>query len=335
MTDKHREILTIAEKGLLQLKGSVMDFIALNVKGSDSLAYVKHLSRIISKLSPIIGNMLEYEIVEYLNKITSWKTLGKWKRQDPGFPDTIFEGKVSPTPGIEIKTWFPLATEITARFRETITHFSQDQTDVALIAWLPEKLFFGKPKIIDVFVDSAYSLALARDQHYHNPPDYLVIEPEDTSARTSNLQQTNTNGYKFQGNKTDFDKAKAIVASWGKGGQAHSPSSDYQTRLRALLGRFKYRLDTNFAKIDRIQHDNLENFKRRILDTEFEGKRIFHWSKLLTDHEKCLLVVNTLKEGGVSGKKLEAVERIAKEKSRIFEIALSQLTGKPLTGNGE
>ncbi len=40
------------------------------------------------------------------------------------------------------------------------------------------------------------SIAEARDQHYHKPPDYLVVEPEDTSRRTKNLRQTNTNGYK-------------------------------------------------------------------------------------------------------------------------------------------
>jgi hypothetical protein len=31
-------------------------------------------------------------------------------RQDPSFPDTIFESEL-PKPGIEIKSWFPLAAE--------------------------------------------------------------------------------------------------------------------------------------------------------------------------------------------------------------------------------
>ena len=38
----------------------------------------------------------------------------------PGFPDTIFIGpNVTPSPGFEIKAWFPLATEITARFKDS------------------------------------------------------------------------------------------------------------------------------------------------------------------------------------------------------------------------
>ncbi|WP_218584393.1 hypothetical protein, partial [Pseudomonas sp. FSL R10-2245] len=83
-------------------------------------------------------------------------------------------------------------TEITGRFKDSQNHFLDDHTYLALIAWLPEFVIFGRPRIIGVSVASGASVASARDSHYHNPPDYLVLEPQDTKARTKNLQQTNT-----------------------------------------------------------------------------------------------------------------------------------------------
>ena len=57
--------------------------------------------------------------------------MGEWIRQDPGFPDALFKSNtISPNPGIEIKAWFPFATEITARFKDSITIFSQDNIDI-------------------------------------------------------------------------------------------------------------------------------------------------------------------------------------------------------------
>ena len=202
-------------------------------------------------------------------------------RQDPGFPDTIFLGSVSPTPGLEIKAWFPLATEITARFKDSRDHFTQDQTYVCMLAWLPDGLIFGRPRIIDVCVVSGRSVAEARDDHYHNPPDYLVIEPEDTSERTRNLQQTNTNGYKFQGTSEQFAEAQKLIGEWGLREIAYGTSPEYQAQMRQLLGTFPYRLDTNFAKMDRIMHGEIEDFKQRVLAQEILGLSIKEWSHLL------------------------------------------------------
>ena len=174
-----------------------------------------------------------------------------------------------------------LATEITARFKDSQNHFQVDQTYVALLAWLPESVIYGKPKILDVCVVSGHSVAKARDDHYHNPPDYLVLEPEDTTQRTANLQQTNTNGYKFQGTGEEFFEAEAIVNSWGDDGRIYKSTQEYQELLRELTTRFKYRLDTNFAKMDRIVHPEIENFKELVYGTKFCGMEIGQWNKLL------------------------------------------------------
>lgn len=138
-----------------------------------------------------------------------------------------------------------MATEITARFKDSQNHFANDNTHVAMLAWLPEHLIYGKPYIIDVCVSSGKSVAEARDNHYHNPPGYIVIEPLDTGARTRNLQQTNTSGYKFQGAQDEFDKAKQLVESWGPDRRKYKPCADYQLLVRELMAKFSYRLDTN------------------------------------------------------------------------------------------
>lgn len=132
-----------------------------------------------------------------------------------------------------------------------------------------------------MWIDTARSVAEARDKHYHNPPDYLVFEPEDTSARTSNLQQTNTNGYKFQGTAAQLKQAEQLVASWGRKGTMFSHAPEYQVKLAALLGKFKYRLDTNFAKMDRIEHTSLEEFKVRVLGSTFYGRTMVEWARIL------------------------------------------------------
>ncbi|MDD5512371.1 MAG: hypothetical protein PHD09_01205 [Candidatus Omnitrophica bacterium] len=282
-----QEVIKIATKHLTSMQGHAFDVLSVSKPISPDAAV--NLSKVVSKLSPILGNLIEFNTVEYLNDQKEFTPYGKWLRQDPGFPDAIFQGSITPTPGFEIKAWFPLATEITARFKDSQNHFINDQTHVALLAWLPEQLIFGKPIILDVCVVSGKSVAVARDTHYHNPPDYLVLEPEDTSSRTRNLQQTNTNGYKWQGTSEQFNKAKKIVASWGSDAKKYAPTPAYQTRLRELISRFPYRLDTNFAKMDRIVHSGIEDFKIKVLGINFQGKTVGEWSKILCSDDLSMI----------------------------------------------
>lgn len=286
---KAKDILAKAKTELTTLDKHLID--VLDITRPPSLEYAKQLTKVISKLSPLLGNMIEFSTVDLLNE-TDWKNEGKWIRQDPGFPDALFKSDtIVPNPGIEIKAWFPLATEITARFKDSVTIFENDNIDMALIAWLPENVIWGKPQIIDALVVSGKSVAQARDTHYHRPPDYLVFEPEDTSNRTANLQQTNTNGYKLQTDKCNLEDAKAVVESWGEDKKLYSPLPEYQKLLRTLYGQFVYRLDTNYAKIDRIEHSEIENFKQKVLETEFKGKSIKSWSDIFSSGNESLLEV--------------------------------------------
>lgn len=292
-------VIQTASAHLKDLNGHVFD--VLEVSKPISPAAAVNLSKVVSKLSPLLGNLIEFNTVEFLNKQKDFNGIGKWRRQDPGFPDTVFDGVV-PAPGFEIKAWFPLATEITARFKDSQNHFTQDNTHVCMLAWLPEHIIYGKPYILDVVVVSGKSVAKARDDHYHNPPDYVVLEPEDTSTRTRNLQQTNTLGFRIQDtDPATLAEANRIIASWGPNGRKYSPSADYQLKLQDLVNRVRYRLDTNYAKMDRIVHPGLEAFKTRVLNTQVHGLTVSQWDRLFRSAdraraalEKAVVVGNNL-----------------------------------------
>lgn len=277
-----QEAIQLCCKHLKNLSGKTLDLIT--IEKPQTIESALNLAKIISKLSPILGNLIEFNTVDFLNEIPEFQTLGTWIRQDPGFPDAIFEGSILPKPGFEIKAWFPLATEITARFKDSQKLFLNDETYVVLLAWLPEFLIFGKPHIVKVGIFSGKSIASTRDSHYHNPPDYLVLEPEDTSKRTRNLQQTNTIGEKWQDTRMELKRqAETFVNSWGDDAKNYQFTNEYQKLLRELKGRFPYyRQDTNFAKIDRINHPEIEKFKKDVFEYQFKGKTIREWNNLFS-----------------------------------------------------
>ena len=132
-----REAIESATRHLFRLEGHVFDVLTLTKPVSVEAAV--SLAKVISKLSPLLGNLIEINTVEVLNAKPEFRLYGKWIRQDPNFPDTVLKGIISPIPGFEIKAWFPLATEITARFKDSQEHFVHDNTGVVLLAWLPER----------------------------------------------------------------------------------------------------------------------------------------------------------------------------------------------------
>ncbi|MGH9729718.1 MAG: hypothetical protein ACRD4V_14170 [Candidatus Acidiferrales bacterium] len=278
-----KQAITLAGDFLRSLAGHVFDVLTISKPVSPEAAV--NLAKVISKLSPLLGNLIEFNVVEFLNTKEEFKRLGKWLRQDPGFPDAVFEGHVKPTPGFEIKAWFPIATEITARFRDSQNHFVDDRTYVAILSWLPQHLIYGMPYVLDVVVVSGASVAKARDDHYHAPPDYPVLEPRDTRERTRNLRQTNTNGLKFQGTSEERGQAEKIVEAWGHEGLRYKPTKEYQNQLTELTSRFSYRLDTNYAKMDRIVHPGIEEFKTKVYTTNVNGMTIREWQRVLASDD--------------------------------------------------
>lgn len=317
------EVITIASEHLLTLSGHIFDLLTVSKPITPDAAV--NLSKVVSKLSPLLGNLIEFNSVEFLNDREEFKGLGEWERQDPGFPDTVFRG-VTPTPGFEIKAWFPLATEITARFKDSQNHFTDGNTYVCMLAWLPEHIIYGKPYILDVVVVSGASVAQSRDNHYHNPPEYIVLEPEDTKARTRNLQQTNTNGFKLQSiDAEQRAEAERIIEAWGPGGREYSPTANYQAQLRELIARFPYRLDTNYAKMDRIVHPELEAFKTRVMGTTVHGLTVRDWDRLFRSNDKARVALGKAMEAGDDAKVRKAEAQVLAAEANIRKVLMDRL----------
>jgi len=254
------------------------EFQQITIHKPTSMFEAVNMVKISSKVSSLVGNLFEIDAAELLAADPVLGRLGPWIRQDPDFPDVLLNWNKEIKPGFEVKAWYPLSTEITGRFKDSQLAFANDNTYVVLFAWLPEHLLFGKPRVLKIAIVSGKSIAAARDNHYHNPPDYLVIEPRDTSARTKNLQQRNTSGYKWQSG--NLDKAHEVVASWGENGQQYKPAPEYQEYLAELRSKYTYRLDTNYGKMDRVVAAGVESFKTDVLNMTIEGKKISDWIKV-------------------------------------------------------
>jgi len=111
----------------------------------------------------------------------------------------------------------------------------------------------------------------------------LTVEPRDTRERTRNLQQTNVNGYRLQTSDPQVLSEAQEVVSRHPGRMAAPHSADAQALIEELMNRFPYRLDTNFAKIDRIDHPEVEGFKRATLGQTVRGRPLQEWARLLGD----------------------------------------------------
>lgn len=296
----YKDVIEDAIEALKELKGHTFD--VLSIKRPSDIEYAQFLSKTISKLSSITGNMIELNMADHLNKNGEYSQYGKWIRQDPGFPDNIYQSDyLEKIPGIEVKAWFPFATEITARFKGSYQQCGDDNTYVALIAWLPEFILHGCPKIIDVWVGPASEVAKCRDNHYYKPPHYLVVEPQDTGERTANLQQSNVEGYVIQTDrpeqKVQLENALKEVEEWDDSLKTYySPTPEIIEKVNELRSKYSYRLDTNFAKIDRIEHSDIENFKQRVYSTLFHNKPISHWRKISKNNDIILEYMDLWRE---------------------------------------
>lgn len=277
---EHRE-LDRANQLLADLAGEDVD--AIDIKSLQAKE-APFLAKIVSKLSPMVGNLMEQKVVSILDQHA---TDGySWVRQDPGFPDAILlDPSGNPTDtGYEIKAWYVLSTEITGRFKESQNLLADKNINVVIIAWCMSHLVFGKPKILGVLTASGKELAASRDNHYHNPPEYLIVEPNNTTGRTANLQQSNVNGYKLQVDATSaklIQQARVDFMHTPFSGDPHSPEA--QAVAVDLMNRLNYRLDTNFAKIDRVGNTDVETFKAKIMASKYLGMTIAQWKTLFAD----------------------------------------------------
>lgn len=270
--------LDLAASRLRRFANEQLKVISLPGENKEDASF---LAGVVSKLSPIIGNYVEYKIAKILNESAS--SGFAWKRQDPGFPDAVLQDTLTgeTLAGYEIKAWYALSTEITGRFRESINLLRDKNINVVVVAWCMSNIIFGDPTILDVLIVPAEEVARSRDLHYYNPPHYLIVEPNDTTARTVNLQQLNANGYRLQTDRIDNSILDSLLGREFIKEPPHLGA--VQLEVESLMREFPYRLDTNFAKIDRINNPDIESFKKEVLASSFLGKTISQWKKIFSD----------------------------------------------------
>ena len=265
-----------AEAALGGLATRPVDLLTVKSLGADIDAVL--IAKNISKLSPFVSTQVENAVIQTLTEVPAESGLD-WARQDPGFPDAglLYHG-VQSGHGIEAKAWYVCGTEITARFRASQVVLIGKRVYVVLVAWIMSDIVFGTPVILGYELFDSADVARVRDEHYHKPVNYLVIEPEDTAHRTTNLQQANVMGFKLQTiNATDIDHMRVLV-----GERWEQPYTDWSRSIcRVLRQNLTYREETNFAKIDRIDHGGIEDFKSRILNMDYCGRSVADWTQIL------------------------------------------------------
>jgi hypothetical protein len=286
-----------AKVALQGLMARPVDLLTVKSLGADIDAVL--IAKNISKLSPFVSTQVENAVIKTLTDVPGEAGLG-WARQDPGFPDAglLYEG-VQTGHGIEAKAWYVCGTEITARFRVSQTVLIGKRIYVVLVAWIMSDIVFGTPTILGYELYDAADVAKTRDEHYHQPLDYLVIEPEDTTARTANLRQANVAGFVLQSTDEAQKQAMRVLL----GGRWEHPYSDWSRSMtRVLRQNLAYREETNFAKLDRIDHSGIESFKANIMSMEYRGRTVAQWKRTLKDltserpdvQERALAVVRGL-----------------------------------------
>ena len=103
---KPSEVLAVASASIERMTDHVVDVI--EIRRPTSVMYALQLTKIVSKLSPLLGNLFEFRVVDTLNQDLGNTANGIWIRQDPGFPDARFLSEDFPmfNIGVEIKAWF-------------------------------------------------------------------------------------------------------------------------------------------------------------------------------------------------------------------------------------
>lgn len=266
---------------LATLVGTTLDAVAVrsNVPSEAPL-----LGANVSKLSPLTSTLLESRAVLDLAVATEGGRF-QIERQDPGFPDAgVFLDGLATGHGLEIKAYNVLATEITARFRASQLALVNKNIHVVLICWVMDRVIHGQPLILDVQFIEAMSLAKARDAHYNRPPNYVVSPPDDNRGRIGSMLLRNVEGHVLQPSTTaeSLGRVRVIQEALLQGAALGEPHHEVTAELtRHLRANLTYRLDTNFAKLDRIQHHEVESAKARNLGRLYLGRTFADWRAVL------------------------------------------------------
>ena len=265
---------------LASLAGTHIDSININ---SGDPREAPYLSMLLPRLSPYIGNLLERRMAEILNREVRHGF--HWVHQEHEIPETCLmsPGNISTGCGFEVKAWHALSSKITSRFRVSSQQLKGRNIRLLIISWMMSKVLYGVPTILDVLSVDAYSVARLRDTNYHNPPETLVVEPEEVQDDSDNLVRSQVNGYRILEREEQVLEAAAEFASSHPHHRAPPDSDRAQAFNKALLERYEYKLDGKFAKIDWAKHPEIEAFKSNVSRMQPYGTPLKDWPQLLRE----------------------------------------------------
>ena len=91
-----QKILSAAAIDLGKLVGRAFDILTISKPASLEAAI--NLAKVISKLSPLVANLIEFAAMELLNERKACARFGRWVRQDPWFSRHCVQRKHYPCP---------------------------------------------------------------------------------------------------------------------------------------------------------------------------------------------------------------------------------------------
>jgi hypothetical protein len=196
-------------------------------------------------------------------------------------------------PGVEIKAWCPFATEMSGRMMKGQSIMKEYPDQLLLVAWLPEHLLYGEPKVIGTWVGDGLEMAKSRDNYWHyirddskTTPSSIILEPDFSPDREAHKQHTNSYRYLWDDDDSKLDEVENMAKELNIWGEPYSPDDDYQKKVRRIYNSFNYKEGTNFRKLDRLHYDALDNFPDRIREnTTIEGKTLTEWLNHLRNDE--------------------------------------------------
>lgn len=271
--------------------GRAIDILTVNKCDEDAvIEFLKNMS----KLSSLISVQIETRALKHIRSTygdrlpenVGWvinERIGGEKYPDLAFADFDYEPSSDWVwPGVEIKAWCPFATEMSGRMMKGQSIMQTYPDQLLLVAWLPEHLLYGQPKIIGTWIGDGLEMAKSRDNHWHDPPNSLILEPDFSPEREAHKQHTNVDRYLWDDAASKKDDAREMAKELDLLDSSYSYDDDYQRRVRELYSAFDYKKGTNFRKLTRLHHDPLDTFPERIRkNTHIEGKSLHEWNKLL------------------------------------------------------
>lgn len=270
------------------IDGEAIDVLTVNKCDEDAvIGFLKNMSKLSSLISVEIEsralNRIEAIHDDDLPNNVAWvinELVGGEKYPDLALADMDYNPSSDWVwPGVEIKAWCPFATEMSGRMMKGQSIMQKYPDQLLLVAWLPEHLLYGEPKVIGTWVGDGLEMAKSRDNYWHEPPNSLILEPDFSPDREAHKQHTNVDRYLWDDADSKLSEARDMAKDLDLLGTAYSYKDDYQQRVRRLYSAFSYKKGTNFRKLNRLHHDPLDNFPENIRkNTIIEGKTVSEWN---------------------------------------------------------